>query len=253
MAKLPYFRWFPADAETDERYALMGAAELGLYHKCLNKCWINNGLPVEMSQLCKVLGWSKGQVAKSWERVSTCFFERDGRLYNRRQEEERTHAKTKSVKATSAVQTRYREPTNVGTNDLPRASDSDSDFDIVSSASSSENSETRARDGFELDEQWTDFVAAAKTVGLSGSSADWKSARWEWRPLDPLQKHAATEGLRVRDGTDDPALKSLPANYLKRRMWERAVRNNGTGSLSKGDAVTAKWRREIAEAEANGD
>ena len=104
--------------------------------------------------------------------------------------------------------------------------------------------------GFELDEQWTDFRAVANSVGLDGSSADWDSARWQWRPLDPLQKQAATAGLLLRQGTDDPALKALPTNYLKRRMWERTVR---TGAVSKGDAVTAKWRREIAELEANGD
>jgi hypothetical protein len=45
MRSLPYFRWFPADAETDHNYAALNDAELGLFHRLLNRSWINGGLP----------------------------------------------------------------------------------------------------------------------------------------------------------------------------------------------------------------
>jgi hypothetical protein len=76
-----------------------------------------------------------------------------------------------------------------------------------------------------VNEDWFAFKAAAEAAGMSGSSTDWDDAwRFEYRRLDGLQKLAALNGIRVRRGTDDPALAALPQNYLKRRMWERKSR-----------------------------
>jgi uncharacterized protein YdaU (DUF1376 family) len=140
MKGLPYFRWYPADAETDSTYAAMTWAERGFYHWCLNYSWINNGLPGEDSQIARVARMSPRDFQKLWIVVGRCFTNVDGSYRNRRQEEERTYATTKSERATASVRTRYERSTNVEklayertTDDLPRAlareSESESESD----------------------------------------------------------------------------------------------------------------------------
>ncbi len=137
---LPYFRWYPADAETDSTYAAMTWAERGFYHWCLNYSWINNGLPAEESQIARAARMSPREFKKLWDIVGRCFTNVDGSYRNRRQEEERTYATTKSERATASVRTRYERNANVEkqnyertTNDLPRAlareSESESESD----------------------------------------------------------------------------------------------------------------------------
>lgn len=73
---------------------------------------------------------------------------------------------------------------------------------------------------------WFEFRTQAERAGMSGSEPDWDEAwRFQWKRLDFTQQKAAFDGIRDRVGSDDPALKALPANYLKRRMWERAIQD----------------------------
>ncbi|MES2393502.1 MAG: hypothetical protein V4555_17835 [Acidobacteriota bacterium] len=102
MAKsLPYFRWFPADAETDEAYSALTDPELGFFHRCLNKAWLNDGLPSEPDEIARVMKVTRQYLDKVWPRVSKMFSQRNdnpSRLGNRRQEEERSHAIEKGEK-----------------------------------------------------------------------------------------------------------------------------------------------------------
>ena len=111
MSKLlPYFRWYAADAETDENYSSLTDAELGFFHRCLNKSWINEGLPADLDRLAATMRVTKSQFAKVWPAVSKCFMLTDGdqpRWVNRRQEEERSLAVAKSKKASDSVRSRY--------------------------------------------------------------------------------------------------------------------------------------------------
>lgn len=140
MKNLPYMRWFPADAESDEKYSSMSDEELGFFHRCLNKSWTNNGLPCEMASLAAMMRVTPRYLARVWNRVGPCWYQSEGRLYNRRQEEERTHARSKSESASNAVRTRYERryerSANEPTNDLPRAlaRDSDSDSETTTTA-----------------------------------------------------------------------------------------------------------------------
>ncbi len=115
-------------------------AERGFYHWCLNYSWINNGLPAEESQIARAARMSPREFKKLWDIVGRCFTNVDGSYRNRRQEEERTYATTKSERATASVRTRYERNANVEkqnyertTNDLPRAlareSESESESD----------------------------------------------------------------------------------------------------------------------------
>jgi len=119
--ELPYFRWYPADAESDFRYSALSLPELGLFHRCLNFSWLNYGLPADPMEIGRSLRISSRDIKTLWPRVSECFELRDGRTFNRRQEEERIHARTKSERNTSAVRTRYERTSNVPTNEVQHA------------------------------------------------------------------------------------------------------------------------------------
>ncbi len=114
MKTLPYFRWYPADAETDHLYASLSDAELGFFHRCLNRSWINGGLPADLDELSAIMRVTRQQLDRVWSKVGRCFqlSEVTGQLVNRRQESERTYATTKSERNTNAVRTRYERRTN---------------------------------------------------------------------------------------------------------------------------------------------
>ena len=110
----------------------MNWAERGFYHWCLNYSWINDGLPGELAEIARAARMNQRDFRKLWDRVGRCFTDEDGSYRNRRQEEERSYATTKSERATAAVLTRYGRTTEVPTTVLPRAltrADSDVDSD----------------------------------------------------------------------------------------------------------------------------
>ncbi len=118
LAKLlPYFRWYPADAESDNKYAAMSLAELGLFHRCLNHSWLNDGIAPSVEEMARELRIPEKEIRPLWPRVSRCFVQSpaDERLRNLRQEEERNAALTKSERNTNAVRTRYERTSNVPT------------------------------------------------------------------------------------------------------------------------------------------
>jgi hypothetical protein len=75
-------------------------------------------------------------------------------------------------------------------------------------------------------DRFAEFRQVAESLAVSGSEPDWTAARHEWRFLDFHQRLAAIKGYRDRDGTGDYALRARPDNYLKKRMWERAIRKD---------------------------
>ncbi len=101
MAKdLPFFKWYPADAETDEVYRAMTDAEVGFYHRCLNLAWINNGLPADPAERARLLGRNRRRADANWtERVASRFSvsSETGKLVNRRQAEELQKARERAV------------------------------------------------------------------------------------------------------------------------------------------------------------
>jgi T5orf172 domain len=90
---LPYFRWYPADAEMDEDYAAMTDQELGFYHRCLNRSWLNDGLPFDLDELARIMRVPRKYLDKVWKRVGNKFVgNAHSRLVNPRQEKERDKA-----------------------------------------------------------------------------------------------------------------------------------------------------------------
>ncbi len=104
MNLLPYFKWYPADAESDSNYCLMSVSELGLFHRCLNRSWVNDGLPSEPEEIRRILRLEPREFKKHWPVVAESFPEcEDGRRRNSRQEKERLAAKEKSNTASQSA------------------------------------------------------------------------------------------------------------------------------------------------------
>jgi hypothetical protein len=226
-ARLPYFRWFPADAETDEIYTRMSDTALGFYHRCLNKAWINNGLPANEKELSELMKVSIPYLRKQWIIVGKKFEPRpnDGRLINGRQEREREKVISKSVSASGAVRTRYERRSNESTNELPRARarpDSASDSEVDSEERNVAPAPT-ARDfsikfpGFGNDPTFEPFIEEYVRSGKPLIEKDFIEAHWKWRKMDFEQRAAAIASIKLRNETgfySDPSRVHLPGNFL---------------------------------------
>jgi hypothetical protein len=122
----PYFKWYPKDAETDEKYAVMTDAELGFFHRCLNRSWMNEGLPADANERALALKTPPDIAAKLWKRVGRSFELSgvSGKFINPRQEKERLLAISKSKKAQKSANMRYHPegaPANAPANALANA------------------------------------------------------------------------------------------------------------------------------------
>ena len=92
--RLPYFRWFPADAEGDDFYMSLSREEFWLYHRCLNRSWMNDGIPSDLDELARIFRITRKQLDKWWTKVGQKWMQspRDPlKLVDRRQEEEHEH------------------------------------------------------------------------------------------------------------------------------------------------------------------
>lgn len=125
-AKLPYFKMYPADADTDENYRILNDAELGFFTRCLNQSWVNGGLPVDPEDRARSLKTPRKIADQMWQRVGKMFvLSEDGsRYFNTRQEAEREDARTKSERATKSVRKRYERTYERNTDVLPPVSES---------------------------------------------------------------------------------------------------------------------------------
>ncbi len=202
MKNLPYMRWFPADADADEKYASMSDEQLGFFHRCLNKSWINNGLPADMDELASLMHISRAHLNKRWGKVGRCWYQDGDRLYNRRQEEERTHVIGKSKQATEAVQTRYKKatsvPTSVPTGGIPRALARDSESDTESEEKSACAPKPQVL-----------YVAplrrALPASKLNGHGAEWSAALYARHPKKKDEALVGGALFRVMEEVSDPS------------------------------------------------
>lgn len=115
-SRLPYYRMFPKDFDSDENVRLMTMCELGLYIRCLNHAWVNGSLPNDVTKIAKIVGEPLKNVKKSWPAVAKCFTENEkGTLENKRLENERKWATEKSAKAKQSAELRHsQEPVVAG-------------------------------------------------------------------------------------------------------------------------------------------
>lgn len=217
--ELPYFRWYPADAESDFRYSALSLPELGLFHRCLNFSWLNDGLPADPVEIGRSLRISSRDIKTLWPRVSECFELRDGRTFNRRQEEERIHARTKSERNTSAVRTRYERTSNVPTNEVQHAR-----------ARAASASVSVFGSGFEVESNKKTFLAEnsifpdwwklwSKVRGTHHS----REALQAWMSVVPMDLEGAAVECTASylDSLDNPAKGFNPDTFLFAQAKER--------------------------------
>ncbi len=151
MKPLYYFRWFPAEVESDEFYTSLTDTQRGFFHRCLNLAWRNGAsLPSSKISRMKLLRVSASYEARMWRCVGKGFVEHPNdpqRLVNPKQWEEWEHATSKSSKATAAAKSGAEQRSGRSANADIRAYDYN--YDSSSSSLDTANPEqntTRARD-----------------------------------------------------------------------------------------------------------
>jgi hypothetical protein len=110
MKKPPAFQWYPRDCDTDENVRMMDDSEFGFYVRCLNHSWVNDGLPVSLEDVARIIGRPLARVEKYWVRVGNCFVVIDNRLRNLKQEAQRTEYEAFQKKRRNAAIIRWDKP-----------------------------------------------------------------------------------------------------------------------------------------------
>jgi uncharacterized protein YdaU (DUF1376 family) len=88
LAKNPAYPLYAADFEMDT--AELDIEHIGLYFRLLNVEWLNGSLPKDTESLARIARVDHNRFITLWDSVKVKFYENgDGRLYNKRMEEER--------------------------------------------------------------------------------------------------------------------------------------------------------------------
>lgn len=236
------FRWVTSRAHDE-----LDATGRGIYREMLDTCYAQGSVSSDPEILCRKCVCGREELEVRWAKIR-CHFYQDkhdsSRLKNKLADayrknyfvflqKQRANA-TKPQKSVPKKSSESKELCNGGpakpiavaepslrtrddtTRDDTRRDDTRRE-DTLPTLSLPRGGALADEDGF------PDFRSEGERLGISGSEPDWGEARLEWRRLDFKQRLTAVRGLRDREGTDDPALKSLPVNYLRKRMWERKI------------------------------
>jgi hypothetical protein len=112
----------------------------------------------------------------------------------------------------------------------------------------------KTQSGLVNDRPFADFERTARKVGMSFSKADLGPMYTQWLKIATRKEQLeAIQGLIDRQAAgefSDPTFIPLPQNYLKKRMWERAIRKaSGRSGKSADDFVrTVEEAKRIARA-----
>lgn len=90
-SKSPAYQFYPEAWFSSSKVRRMSHTEKGMYTDLLAYCWLENGLPTDVKLLAAMLGVPAARFGRIWSQgaLHECFFERNGKLYNARQERER--------------------------------------------------------------------------------------------------------------------------------------------------------------------
>ncbi|MGN6206031.1 DUF1376 domain-containing protein [Humibacter sp.] len=87
--KSPAFQFYPDDFLGSGKVGTMTTDEVGAYTLLLCLEWNETGFVFDEEELARWCRMSRAKFRKAWQRVSRCFEERDGRMYNPRLQKER--------------------------------------------------------------------------------------------------------------------------------------------------------------------
>lgn len=86
----PAFQFYAKDFLSSSRVQRMTLTEVGIYIILLSHNWLSGGIPVEPSEIAKIVKMPASRFGKVWAGpLSECFVKRGGRLVNERLEDER--------------------------------------------------------------------------------------------------------------------------------------------------------------------
>lgn len=242
---LPYYKMFPADAETDEKFRAMSDADLGFYWRCLNFAWMNGGsLPADLEELARTLRYPRTIIKKRWLRVGECWVQHPedaSRVINPRQFKEWNVAQTKSERNTNAVRTRYERKENVERRAY------DYDYVSVVSQKGGVGEMTPALDG-----QYQEFQRLFAQVAVRPPiPADFAQGSFAWRAwsiLDFEQRAAAIKSLADRAAAGQDVLHA-PDTYLTKREYQRPLNRAVARRENRSVVVPASDAERQAEAD----
>jgi uncharacterized protein YdaU (DUF1376 family) len=89
--KAPAFQFFPRDFLSSPKVDRMAMPERGAYITLLCRCWLDNGLPTDLTELAHFCRMKPAQFDRMWKsgKIRECFHERGGKLHNERLDAER--------------------------------------------------------------------------------------------------------------------------------------------------------------------
>lgn len=97
----PYFPFYPKDWLGSASVSAMPLAAQGLYARLLAFAWLSDGLPADSDALRRLASVERGEWRRLWPIVAPLWEERDGRLYQSKQErvrqEQTAYSTTKSL------------------------------------------------------------------------------------------------------------------------------------------------------------
>jgi uncharacterized protein YdaU (DUF1376 family) len=242
VKKLPYFKMYPADADTDEHFRLMTFEQRGLYWTLLNHAWLNDGLPASVDDIRDLCRLAQPEFDRMWERVSKCFEVVDGRLRNRRQEKERAEVRSKSEQSADAARKMHERKASAGADAhasaerpqdfrradaVPRAYDSVSESAFEVDFNKSENQEGSKPETVTDDQTaFEELLGMFLALGRGMTVADRIRCENEWKALAFHDKLRAVRHVRasLAEWRTRPTEKiAQPWNYLREHHWERAA------------------------------
>ena len=115
---LPWFPLYPTDLMTSTCH--LSADAFGAYMRLLCYAWDNHGLPLDDDDRRRIAGIDPAPWPAVWAKIAGKWEERDGRLWNAREEEERAKAITRAQSASAAGKASGRARANGKATDVER-------------------------------------------------------------------------------------------------------------------------------------
>jgi uncharacterized protein YdaU (DUF1376 family) len=86
----PAFQWYPSDFFSSAKVDRMAMTERGAYITLLSRCWLDDGLSTDLTELAQICRMKPAQFERMWQQgqIGKCFVERGGKLRNRRLDDE---------------------------------------------------------------------------------------------------------------------------------------------------------------------
>jgi hypothetical protein len=239
---LPYYTMYPKDFDTDKYVRAMEDCQLGLFLRCLNHSWINNGLPSDPDEIRRSFRDTPEAFAQKWPRVEPCFpIAEDGMRRNPRQEKERaksealyeqrkTAGKNSAEKRSSARSTTVPTPVERALERESNEASGSGSYSVVEVVSSGESAERGIEPSVEpilaeLDEIYRlagapipekhKQIAAQLLISISPEKrarvpAYCKWALWSGKWPNPAKTKALVNVLRDGDWDVEPTARTLP-------------------------------------------